>query len=215
MLPDPIRGMGLRRNSAETQQSDYTPRSGPEVKNRRSSVKNGAPERFNASNPEEGELDPAVDVRRRCKKNSSVLSCIGKKAVTVASKSGQFTASETGKGQFLWENRRSLAEERIVRDISSPGSKAGLPNFAMTRASGMGMGQRKVLLWFWRASLPVYCHGFQRDRRPTESLELRGRKGSRRGFKYPRMTLLGETPELWKEGQGPIGTQLGKRANWK
>jgi len=31
-------------------------------------------------NPEEGELDPTEDVRRRCKKNSpSVLSCIGKR----------------------------------------------------------------------------------------------------------------------------------------
>jgi len=53
-------------------------------------------------NPEVGKLDPAVDVRKRYKKNSpSVLSCIGKrqeKAVTVAAKSGQFTADETGKG---------------------------------------------------------------------------------------------------------------------
>jgi len=30
-------------------------------------------------NPEEGELDPAEGVSRRCKKNSSVLSCIGKR----------------------------------------------------------------------------------------------------------------------------------------
>jgi len=41
-------------------------------------------------------LDPAVDDRKRCKKNSSVLSRIGlrgKKEVTVAVKSGQFTAA--------------------------------------------------------------------------------------------------------------------------
>jgi len=31
-------------------------------------------------NPEGGKLDPADDVRRRCMKNSSVLSCIGKRA---------------------------------------------------------------------------------------------------------------------------------------
>jgi len=47
-------------------------------------------------------LDPAEDVRKRCMKNSpSVLSCIGRrgqeKAVTVAAKSGQFTADETWK----------------------------------------------------------------------------------------------------------------------
>jgi len=36
-----------------------------------------------------GELDPAVDVRKRCKKNSSVIACIGqKKAVNMVSKSG-------------------------------------------------------------------------------------------------------------------------------
>jgi len=47
-----------------------------------------------------GELDPAVDVRRRYKKNSlSVLSCIDKrktKAVIMAAKSGQFTTGEAG-----------------------------------------------------------------------------------------------------------------------
>jgi len=30
------------------------------------------------------------------------------KAVIVAAKSGQFTADETGKGQFLWGSRRNL-----------------------------------------------------------------------------------------------------------
>jgi len=30
-------------------------------------------------NPEEDELDPAADIRRCCKKNSFVLSCIGKR----------------------------------------------------------------------------------------------------------------------------------------
>jgi len=48
-------------------------------------------------NPEGGEVDFAVDDRRRCKKNSpSVLSCIDKrnkrKAVTATAKSGQFSA---------------------------------------------------------------------------------------------------------------------------
>jgi len=34
----------------------------------------------------------------------------------------------------------------------------------------------------------------QHDRGPTGSLELRGRKGSRKGTKYPRRTLVRETP---------------------
>jgi len=33
VLPDPFRGMRAWRNSTETQQSDHTPRSGPEAKN--------------------------------------------------------------------------------------------------------------------------------------------------------------------------------------
>jgi len=48
----------------------------------------------------------------------SVLSCIVRgqeRAVTVAAKSGQFTADKTGKGQFLRENRRNLAGERAVK----------------------------------------------------------------------------------------------------
>jgi len=56
-------------------------------------------------NPGGGGLNPAKGVRRRCKNNFPfVLSCIGKRtreAVIVAAKSGQFTADETGKGQFL------------------------------------------------------------------------------------------------------------------
>jgi len=46
VLPDPFRGMGVCRNSAEAQQSSHAPRSGPEVKNGRSSAKDGAPVRL-------------------------------------------------------------------------------------------------------------------------------------------------------------------------
>jgi len=46
VLPDPFRGMGAWRNSTETQQSGHAPRSGPEVKNGRSSAKDGAPKRL-------------------------------------------------------------------------------------------------------------------------------------------------------------------------
>jgi len=44
--PDPFREMGAWRNSKKTQQSDHVPRFGPEVKNRRSSAKDGTPERL-------------------------------------------------------------------------------------------------------------------------------------------------------------------------
>jgi len=60
------------------------------------------------------------------KKNSSVLSCIVKKkekAVTVAAKSGQFTAGETGKGQFLRGNRQE--EKRACLICNDWGQWAG------------------------------------------------------------------------------------------
>jgi len=46
VLPDPFRGMGAWRNSTETQQSGHASRSGPEVKNGRSSDKDGVPEKI-------------------------------------------------------------------------------------------------------------------------------------------------------------------------
>jgi len=46
VLLDPFRGMGAWRNFTETQQLSDAPRSGPEVKNGRSSAKDGAPERL-------------------------------------------------------------------------------------------------------------------------------------------------------------------------
>jgi len=46
MLSDPFRGIGAWKNSTETQQSGHAQRFGPEVKNGRSSAKDGAPERL-------------------------------------------------------------------------------------------------------------------------------------------------------------------------
>jgi len=46
VLSDPFRGIGAWRNSTETQQSDHAPRSGPEVKNVRSSAEDCTPERL-------------------------------------------------------------------------------------------------------------------------------------------------------------------------
>jgi len=46
VLPDPFQGMGAWKNSTETQHLGHAPRSGPEVKNGRSSAKDGTPERL-------------------------------------------------------------------------------------------------------------------------------------------------------------------------
>jgi len=47
--------------------------------------------------PEGGELDPADDVRRRCKKNISVLSCIGKKIKESCDRGGEVGTVRTGR----------------------------------------------------------------------------------------------------------------------
>jgi len=62
---------------------------------------------------------------------------------------GQFIVGETGKRQFLWVNRRNLAEEKFVRKISSSGSVANMPYLCNDRgqkAGNMGEGE--------------YCSGF-------------------------------------------------------
>jgi len=79
--PDPFRGMWVRWNSTDTRQSGYAPRSGTNVKNRRSCAKDGALEEAQTRDyPERGKLDTAVDVRKSCKKKfPSVLFCIDKR----------------------------------------------------------------------------------------------------------------------------------------
>jgi len=70
--------MGAWRNSMETQQSGYAPKSGPEVKNG-SSAKDGAPEKLRCGTIQE-ETSQILQrvIGRRCKNSPSVLSCIGK-----------------------------------------------------------------------------------------------------------------------------------------
>jgi len=58
--------------------------------------------------------------------------------VTVTSKSGQFIADETGKGQFLRGNRRNLAGEGVVRKISSPRRVASVPKLRNGRGQWTG-----------------------------------------------------------------------------
>jgi len=63
------------------------------------------------------------------------------------------------------------------------------------------------LLAGWWCHCPIISAEFQHDRGPTGSLELHGRRGSR---KEPKRTLVGET--LWpcRRGQGPTRNRLGK-----
>jgi len=64
VLPDSFRGMGAWRNSTETQQSDHAPKTGPEVKDVRSSAKDGAPESTNVSPPQTSWCGPHPSIER-------------------------------------------------------------------------------------------------------------------------------------------------------
>jgi len=129
----------------------------PKMTHRRSS---------DARHPEGDELDPADDVRRCCKK----------KAVTVAAKSEQLIAGETGKGQFLWGNGMNMAEREscekdfISRQYSGYDLSLQWPGLLDWEHGWMG-----VPLRFWRASLPVCYREVQRDRGCIGSLELHER----------------------------------------
>jgi len=71
MLPDPFRGMGERRNSTEAQQSGHIQRFGSEVKNGRSSAKDGAAERLRYETIQVMESPPSPE---GCGRNSGITS---------------------------------------------------------------------------------------------------------------------------------------------
>jgi len=70
-------------------------------------------------NPEGGELDLAEDVQfvhRRCKKNSFVLSCIGKRTKEGCDRGSEVgTADSRRNGEETVHNGRD-GEERVVRE---------------------------------------------------------------------------------------------------
>jgi len=57
VLPDPFRGIEARRNSTVTQQSCQAPRYGPEVRNGKSSAKDGASERLRCGTIQEEKVN--------------------------------------------------------------------------------------------------------------------------------------------------------------
>jgi len=50
----------------------------------------------------------------------------GSGSTITTTKSGEFTVGWAGKGQFLWEDRRNLDKQKIVRETSSPGRVSGV-----------------------------------------------------------------------------------------
>jgi len=89
-----------------------------------------------------------------------------------------------------------------------------MPYFCNERGQWVGIWEyerRGVLLWFWRANLPVRYRVVQSDRGPTGNLRATREESpsrTRRSPKYPRRTLVGEMLNPWKERQGLTGSQL-------
>jgi len=78
-----------------------------------------------------------------------------REAVTVAAKLGQFTADETGKGQFLRGNRRNLVGERVARKILSPQRIASVSNLCNGRCQWAGnMSNRECYSGFGERVCP-------------------------------------------------------------
>jgi len=77
--------------------------------------------------------------------------------------------------------------------------------FAITGASELGIWAKRSVALLWQGELPVHYRGVQYDRGPTESLELHKRKGSRKGPKYPRTTLVGKSGGRGKKSKGRLG----------
>jgi len=66
-----------------------------------------------------GELDPAIDVRRRCK-NSFVLSCIGKPKKDGCNRGSEVGTVHSGRGPVpLRKQKDRFGKKRIVRDFVS------------------------------------------------------------------------------------------------
>jgi len=63
-----------------------------------------------------------------------------------------------------------------------------------------GVRRREVLLRFWQASVSDHFWEVQHDRGPIGSLELHGRRGSRKDLKYSRRILVGERLGPRREG---------------
>jgi len=121
VLSDLFRGMGAWRNSTETQQSDHAPRSGPEVKNGKS-TKDGVLERLRCGTVQ--------------KEASQILQMVSAGAARkippphpaqAREGCGLGSAAETAKGQPLRGNQRNPAEEEPRNAPVSKKSKRVCP----------------------------------------------------------------------------------------
>jgi len=71
-------------------------------------------------NVERDELDPADDARRRCKKNSPVLSCIGKRTKQGCDCGSEVGTVHSGQGPVtLGESKKSGKRESCEKDFVS------------------------------------------------------------------------------------------------
>jgi len=84
--------------------------------------------------------------------------------------------------------------------------------FVMTGASGLGTlaNGSVVLVLARRSASSVHYRRVQRDGGPLEDQSYTRGKGVKRGPKYRRKTLVGETPGHRKNGKGRLGVSKEK-----
>jgi len=94
---------------------------------------------------EGGESDPVVDVRRHCKKNSSVLSCIDKRTKS-SDRGSEFRIAHSGQNREwpvpLRKPRKSDKRENYVKDIISKWI-SGCPEGSLMKENNYDLLPRK------------------------------------------------------------------------
>jgi len=90
--------------------------------------------------------------------------------VTVAAKSGQFTADETGEGLFLRGNRKNLAGKGVVRKISSPQRVTSVSNLCNGQCQWAGnKGNGKCCSGFVEQVCPFISRKSSMTKDPLEA----------------------------------------------
>jgi len=176
VLPDLFRGLG----GTEELRGDPIVGPHPKVWTRGSDAKQSS---------EGGELDPANDVRRHRKKNSSVLSCIDnrtKKGCNHGSEVGTDHNGRDGAGPVtLRKPKESGRRESCEKDFVSRYCSGYVLSLQWQGPVGWKYDWRVVPLRFWWA-ICQFITGSPAYRRPTGSLELHGSRRSRRD---PKCTI--------------------------
>jgi len=105
---------------------------------------------------------------------------------------GRASSSEETKG--IWQERE------LEKDFVSTKSSESVSNLCNGQCQWAGnMSDGECCFGFSQRVCPLFPR-IQHERGPTRSLELHGKRGSRKDPKYPKRILVGETLGPWRGG---------------